>query len=261
MSLPAVRGAETPAPSEAAPVISLDFPGGTLDEFFAALEAACPEPVNLIRPANVSVSVPAIRVTGVSLPQVFSAISTAEPRMAFRPEVRKGQGTVWAVQVAPSSNAPVIVRTYGVEPLLEKYNINDLTTAIATAWEMARSSDNAATGGARRQWVEPGPAPELKFHQETRLLIIRGGMRDLEIAENVIQQLMPRNQPDLSPEELAVRRAQLLDLEAARLSLEAELQRLQREPRDEAQIEAARARLRAVEERIKSLGGTVRSDP
>ena len=247
--------AEDAAPSaDPGSRVSLNFPGGTLEDFLVALDHAYAGPINVILPSDSGAMVPTVRVSNVSLGEVFVAITNAEPRIKFVPANR--EGTVWSAVLAPRVSEPVLVRSYAVERLLEKYSINDLTTAIGTSWEMARTVER--TDGFLEQqkfprWTAPDPEPELKFHQETKLLIVCGSARDLELAQNVIEQMNPQQLVRRSPKQLADARANLLEMQARRFSLEAELQRLQRESPEDPQVPAVKALLQAIEERIKGV--------
>lgn len=67
-----------------------------------------------------------------------------------------------------------ICRFYQLEPMLEKYKVEDITTAIQSGWEMLHVTK----------------VPQLKFHPETRLLIAVGTEDNLRIIENVLKQLV-----------------------------------------------------------------------
>jgi hypothetical protein len=101
---------------------------------------------------------------------------------------------------APSGNEPVILSAFGpmgaplsagsrssqffdlAMLLNDELTVNDLTTAIRTAW-------TAAGEGA-----EP-PAEALRFHKETELLIATGTPEQLSVVQSIVDLLKARVQP------------------------------------------------------------------
>lgn len=268
---PAAPAADEAVAQDNSPLVTLNFPGGTLDDFVRALEAASDGPVNLVMPGYTEVPVPSIRVTNVSLQQVFAAIQRADRRIEFH-SVNDPGSTVWAVQLAQRRAQPQIARTYSVEPLLDKYNINDLTTAIRTAWEMARAQEtiDSSRDVNSRYWNDPGPAPELRFHQETKLLIVRGTQSDLQLAANVVEQLSPPRKPEpvpnRSPEELAALQKMKTDLEVERQTILVKMQEVENGPplpvgmRD-GRMPSLQRDLQEVEQKIKNIDAVAANPP
>src|SRR5512146_3341295 len=57
---------------------SLDFPGGTPKELVAAIEKAMGRPLNVIIPEELaSTKLPALKMSGVTVPQLFQALTAA----------------------------------------------------------------------------------------------------------------------------------------------------------------------------------------
>jgi hypothetical protein len=57
--------------------------------------------------------------------------------------------------------------------LLGKFKVEDVTTAVQTAWAMGQNEANA----------------ELKYHQDTQLLIVRGPKAYLNVVKDVLSEL------------------------------------------------------------------------
>lgn len=268
---PVARAAENVERPNDSTLVTLNFPGGTLEEFVQALETASEGPVNLVMPGYGNVPVPAIRVTQVNLAQVFGAITNADPRIRFQPASRDTSSTVWAVQLADHRTTQQIARSFSVERLLEKYSINDITTAIKTAWDMMREADGASLPSSSRYWIEVAPPPELRFHQETQLLIIRGTPDDLNQATNVIEQLSPPRNTESpaarSPEEIAAIQKIKTDLEVERQQTLVKLQQAKSansrnpDPFYENQISSLERDLQQVEQKIRNIEAVAANPP
>jgi hypothetical protein len=76
-----------------------------------------------------------------------------------------------------------------LSPYLEAgYKVDDITTAIRTAWKML--------GVAR--------PPEISYHKDTRVLIVVGEADKIRVIDNVLKQLSqgkPKEEPTNSPME------------------------------------------------------------
>jgi hypothetical protein len=86
-----------------------------------------------------------------------------------------GDDTIWTffVQGAPLPPDPIACRYYQLEPYLNTYSIDDITTAIQTGWRMLGVKE----------------VPELSFHKETKLLIAVGDPGGLALIDDVLKQL------------------------------------------------------------------------
>ena len=168
------RGGGSMQPAEIAPVFDISFPGGTLEEFIEAVGKAvqagvrnAPKP-NLILPADARpVRMPKLELRSVDMRTLIAATT-----MLLQPE------HMW--QAAGGNNTFVLVtradvrktQAYYVGHLLKKFKVADITTALETVWQMG---SNAKT--------------ELKYHEDTQMLIVRADRSQIEMAENVLTQL------------------------------------------------------------------------
>lgn len=148
----------------------------------------------VIQPDCASGLIPPIKLRDVTAAQVFNAINTLrEPEFQdgmFR-LVPQQEGEIWALvkttRLKPDfgglrqqhgfQNAPQqsgrICKVFNLTPVLEVYNIDDVTTAIKGAWELLGSQE----------------APDLKFHNDTKLLIVVGASEHLVVVQDVIREL------------------------------------------------------------------------
>ena len=160
------------------------FPGGTSKEFANAINDAArksikePEPVNVIIPPELNdVRIPPMELRSVDARSIFLSLNLIARQGAnaleWIPVGVRGGADVW-VPNRTSDNRKT--QTFYVGNLLQKFKIEDITTAVQTTWDL----------GAK----DGGPAkPELKYHRDTQLLIVRAYPAQLEAMEEVVTQL------------------------------------------------------------------------
>jgi hypothetical protein len=174
----AALGAEDtkkPAPDRnpEAAAFDLSFPGGTVAEFVAQTEKAIdqswggrPRP-NFVVPTEArSLKVPKVELRSVDMETLMNAMSTMLGREHMWQRVG---GSTWVLYTRPDTRN---TQAFFIGHLLFKFKIEDVTTAIETVWQM-----------------DAGKKADLKYHQDTRLLIIRADKAQLEMATNVLTQL------------------------------------------------------------------------
>jgi hypothetical protein len=98
------------------------------------------------------------------------------------------------------------------------FSVDDIVTAVSIGWEMVPGGKSA---------------PSLKFHEETKLLIVRGNRDELRIAEDVLDKLNESQRRELQKEEadknnqlkiqLEMLRKQVKDLQGINKMLQAKL--------------------------------------
>jgi hypothetical protein len=110
-----------------------------------------------------------------------SQYSTVETSCGFR----KIGGTVWVFSnkkaVLPPDQVMVKTRFYQLEPYLAQNTVEDITTAIQTAWKMMAENKSARKNATT----------ELKFHKETGLLIAVGDVAQVQVIDDVLSALRP----------------------------------------------------------------------
>lgn len=195
----------------------LDYPGGTPGQLVEAIEKASGKPLNAIIPYEfATVNLPQLRMKSVTVPELFDALRAASSRAVTRVggySIMRGPGTgsglMPQVELVQTSygfettgtrrdntvwhffiNQPLPVESKGTRfwqlaPYLETYTVEDITTAIQTAWKMLG---------------EKTP-PTMSFHKETKLLIAVGDQGKLQLIDTVLEQLskgIPQPQSDPS---------------------------------------------------------------
>jgi hypothetical protein len=214
----------------------LDFPGGSPREFVAAISKAMGKPLNVVIPeSNADVQIMPIKVSNVTVPELFRAVQTASARevpivtatassgpgggrgksiqfksgsLSFRANTEPvTDDTIWAFQalglpteefkaaLQAAQEQNVVCQYFQLAPHLEDHTIEDITTAIQTGWKMLK--------------VEP--MPQLSFHKETKLLIAVGAKDQIEMIPQVLGQLQADNTAGL--EKIAKLQAELAEIE------------------------------------------------
>jgi hypothetical protein len=171
---PVISGAAEVAPAGAAAepakaTFNLKFPGGTLGSLLGLLEEQSGRKPNVLCAADVTeLSIPPLDLLSVQTENVLAALR--EVLADREPLVLGRMGNIYTLERRPIATAS---RVYYVGHLLKRFKVQDITTAIQTAWEMSGSPVK----------------PELKYHQETRLLIVRADGVQQATIKNVLEEL------------------------------------------------------------------------
>ncbi|HLP26106.1 MAG TPA: hypothetical protein VK477_10530 [Acidobacteriota bacterium] len=171
----------------------LDFPGGTPAELVKAIEKATGRPLNVIvSAADVARRIPPLKMNGVDVPELFFALSQVDAerdrraspgmagiRLVFSSKSPISDTSIWSLQVqqnGPSFGPVSLTYFFLLAPYLDGgLSVDDITTAIQTAWRMQGLS-------------EP---PKISFHKETKLLIAVGDESGVRTIDQVLSALRP----------------------------------------------------------------------
>lgn len=216
---------------------NLDFPGGSPQQLVQAIEKATGKPLNvIIPPDDAEVQIPPLKMTDVVVPQLFQALEFASrsqvtvqahfpgPNMyeqvttsyGFRTSDQPPSDTsIWYFHVEKPTLPPVVssekevTRFYSLAGYLDRgFSLDDITTAIQTAWKMEGLTSPQVQAALKTQGLSA--PPELKFHKETKLLIAYGEPSQLQTIDQVLQALPSTNYnpPDLKSIESALQKLQ-----------------------------------------------------
>jgi hypothetical protein len=183
------------------PRFDLDFRGGTPGDLRNAVEKATGKPLNAVIPDDCSdVRIPEISVRNVSVAQLFEAVTLASKdtrrynsgmgpmgggwsvmtlTYGFRTEGTPNENSIWYFyrEKLPETSATpprAACRFYQLSPYLDAgYKVEDITTAITTAWDMLGTA----------------PRPHMKYHKDTKLLIAVGEADKLQMIDEALGQL------------------------------------------------------------------------
>lgn len=159
------------------PWFHLEFKGGTAQELVKAMREGFekthvdPPPINVLIPEDLKeIRMPSIQMRKVDARAVFESINL----MSRNAQVQwlRSADNVWVLHRMPDQrkNQP-----FFVGDLLTKFKIVDITTAVRTTWEMGEE--------------ERARKPELKYHEDTQMLVARADKEQLESMSEVLEQL------------------------------------------------------------------------
>jgi hypothetical protein len=187
----------------------LDFPGGTPKDLLKAIELATGKPLNAIIPDDCTdLKISAISVKHVTVAELFEVLTKAsrsnERFTVLDPRDRSIGGNGSDVYVEESSYgfstvgeptensiwyfhwnkglqqepwqvlSSTVCRFYQMEPYLAAgYKIEDVTTAVETAWKMLGVTN----------------APDISYHKDTKVLIVVGKQEQVDLVADVLKQL------------------------------------------------------------------------
>jgi hypothetical protein len=189
---------------------NIDFPGGKPKDLVAAIQKASGHPLNAIVPEEFAdMKLPPLKMNGVDVNQLFHALAlasfktetyetgmfgnpyqTKNTSYAFQTEGKITDDSIWYFHVDKVPTPPITPpqktsRFYALAPYLDRgLKVDDITTAIETAWKMMG---------------ETSP-PAISFHKDTKLLIAVGAPDKLQTIDAVLQALKPEmTKPQATP--------------------------------------------------------------
>jgi hypothetical protein len=208
LAQPAGAGSQ-PQPAEKAsqgngPTVSVNFKGGTLAEYVKALRAATSEPVNIAlqgEAASIRVEPMELRDVGIEA-ALHAALGGSVGRMVMEPDGTQSQvilNTIASsgggdgpmvfsvsreVQRASGGRSPIkgnMVEVYSLQPLVQPGagGKEDAAVVALTAIETALALTQE----------EGGSEPEIKFHQDSGLLLVRGTGPQVSLVGQVVKRL------------------------------------------------------------------------
>jgi hypothetical protein len=193
------------------PRFDLDFPGGRPEQLVSAIEKASGKPLNAIIPTeHQNVELPPLKMKGVNVAELFEALGKATLKKVsfatgtyfsgvngqsskqyqggvigygFQTVGTPREDSIWyffyeapGYPILGENEAASTCRFYQLEPYLQKYKVEDITTAIETGWKM----------------MGQGKPVKISFHKDTKLLIAVGDPEKLKMIDSVLEQLKPQ---------------------------------------------------------------------
>jgi hypothetical protein len=183
------------------PRIEIEFKGGKPEDLLAAMEKVSGyKPNVIIHPEARSVVIPSFSLHGVTPSQVFNALNMLDPgEGAVWQSVESEGGEIWTLMpppraaqaIDPLTGLPTQMpiqyqfgqaakravnkqcRVYNLTPVLDDYTVEDVTTAVKGAWELMNITEE----------------PPIKYHKDTKLLIVFGDPSELGVVQQVITEL------------------------------------------------------------------------
>jgi len=186
MACAAAQEPQPPVAAESAPGVEsihlrkldVDFPGGKISALLARLEeAAGGKPNILVDSKSAEVEIPALSLRSVTIPEIMDAVS--QLHSSLRVDIGRGRSIITLTYSQPnmSHTRPRddrrSIQLFNIDRYLDTFKIEDIVTAVETAWGMLGDSENAS----------------VLFHEETRLLIAGGTSDQLSAIHQVLSEL------------------------------------------------------------------------
>jgi hypothetical protein len=164
----------------------LSFAGGTPQKLVSEMERAGGLKLNVLVPSELTdARIPPMELRSVNVQDVFDSLdllSRDSMRWIRTGGSGGGKPNLWVLARVPDTRK---TQAFYVGHLLNKFKIDDITTAVQTTWQLGGKDAKS----------------ELKYHQDTQLLIALGSPAQLSTAAEVLAQLKLAIEPSrLSPE-------------------------------------------------------------
>ena len=224
-------------------ILNIDFRGGFLEELLQTIEEQNGLTVNVIASLEARLQeIPSLKLRNVHIGDLMMAL---ESLGEFR--VMSGGTNIFTVVTSPKSRRPTplasqrstrdrpIVTIHDIRSLVAGENnkllfsVDDIVTAVSIGWDMM-------PGGTGTD------EPSLKFHEETKLLIVQGNQDEQRIAKDVLDKLnesqfqqwqeLQKAEADKNRQlkiQLEMLRKQVKDLQGINKMLQAKLEKTQKE--------------------------------
>jgi len=178
----------------APPVISIEFPGGTLRDLIDAMHRIDPK-LNITASAQArDVKLPDLSIKGATVLDVLNAASMIAPPdnavVCRQSEVTGVSERVYTVMVekrqrpgTPPERIEREVRVFSLATLTEPMPVDRKEKAIALPVSSVLSALEAGVS------LVGGPAAELKYHGESKLLFVAGLPEQINVVREVLQNL------------------------------------------------------------------------
>lgn len=219
LSAQEVPPAAVPAQATPTPVdqtVTMQFAGGTLAEFVAAVQKAQPKANIVLATSAGGAKVPALELKNAGLEQALEGAAMAADA-AFEVRVREFRGVGWPVYSIVANVRPRTVNAGpqgadAQEPVASVYSLNELTGK--QPFDVEPFSVKTILGALRLATEEGRDPPNIRYHEDSGLLLARGTRaqlqgverllstmrRDLEERGNRAQRIEAlRRQPDADP--------------------------------------------------------------
>lgn len=157
--------------------IAFSFPGGTAVEYVEAVRAASDDKNVVVMPGCENFSMPGVELSGVSTRGALAALEFATPIDAATDArlILNEMGDVFVVVPSVAGKDIFNTTSTAVFSLAEMIEVGaveagDVLTAVEAALELSGSD-----------------TPKMRYHPETRLLMVRGAKDDLAAVERVLR--------------------------------------------------------------------------
>jgi len=179
------------------PLISVDFPGGTVAEYIIALKRSSPDtPINIVasdRAAKQVLTAICLKNVVVSVAVYSIQAASTSPKMVWRveqivqpfqqvddPESASKAFRVECVSAGQGYN--LVVQAFSLQPILGSGGIKGAEASSTVAL-------TAIETGLKLQDPENSDGVELKFHADSGLLFVRGTKEEVQLVSQIVARL------------------------------------------------------------------------
>lgn len=219
------------APSFMNPIVSIDFPGGTVKAYVDAIrKAAAPQPVNVILSQEAAeATIAPISLKTVALDTALLAIQPAAGAASgswnitrINPRTQEAPVTAaapaFSIELFPRARAagptaPVSVEVFSIAALIRP------TTGKPTPVQTVLAAVQAAVD----LQTDRGARANVKFHEESALVIVRGTDADHRAVRQVLEQLTDEQQQLAHRVDAKEQRIRSLELDMERIAIAIDL--------------------------------------
>jgi hypothetical protein len=221
LSLPAAAQDTAPEKKEGPldQTVDIDFSGGSIRDFVVAIQEESGVTPNVILSATASeLVIPPVSLRSVSIGNLIMALEGLQEVAGYKIMVvpaRDDLMTVSAIRVREPN--PKMSMAFDLKSIFERgYSIDDIVTAIETAWKMQAASHDA----------------ELKFHKETNLLLAVGSRDDLRTVEAILETISLSQDREAESETVVALREEIAKVEAMVRELADDLHELRKQVKE-----------------------------
>jgi len=170
---------------EIVPRFDLNFRGGRLDQYIEAIREAQPDASIVLLPSTHRIFIPPINLRSVTVEAALRALGTQHST---------DQGQIREIEVQSSRVEGSEQRVYSVKVLRQPVEYQTAVWSIAELLELGMSRNDVASAIQTAQEIAfmsigDDLQPMVRFHEETKLLIVRASVESLEVFEEILREM------------------------------------------------------------------------
>lgn len=173
------------------PVVSIAFPGGSVNDYIQMLRTSASDPVNIAASEELlSTQIPPIELKNVTLMSALRALGTIgdgagmidvrDLSMVGRAGDRVGSPLYEVMWVPRRASEEQAVTTYSLFDRLPSVSDEEATRMAETLVSAAQTA--LQMSGSNTTW-------DLKFHRPSRLLLVKGNKSQLDVVSGVVERM------------------------------------------------------------------------
>lgn len=172
-------------------IVSVNFPGGTVQEYVQLLRTSAKDPVNIAASEQLlSTQIPEIELKNVTLMSALRALGTIgdgagmidvrDLSLVGKTGERVGSPVYEVIWVPRRASEEHAVTTYSLFDRLPALTDDDATRMAETLVSAAQAA--LQMSGSSATW-------DLKFHRPSRLLLVKGSRNQIEVVSGVVERM------------------------------------------------------------------------